>query len=123
MVIIYITIGDEITFMDRLYPIRGGTYMEKNEYEKIYIAMHPSRLEIMKRLAEKRSYASQLEKELEMNRKVITFHLSMLQRYGLVKGEFDLQNPPTGKPVAVKYFELTEEGRKILDRIMESRLA
>jgi len=96
--------------------------MGRIEYEKMYAAMHPSRLEIMKKLAAKKSYASKLERQLGMNRRVVTFHLSMLQKYGLVTGEFGLENPPKGRPIAVKYFELTEEGKRLLGHIKKACL-
>lgn len=92
------------------------------ENEVLYTALHPSRREILEAIAndpKKKSYALKLEQVLGMNRKVVTFHLAQLQKYGLVEGEFGLKNEPDTRPVAVKYFSLTKKGQNMLSIIQK----
>jgi len=89
---------------------------EYAEQDKLYTAMHPTRFEILLKIKDDPSYASKLAKEMDFDRRLISFHLSMLERYGLVRGEFGLKNEPEERPVVVKYFSLTKDGGNILSR-------
>lgn len=88
-----------------------------NEADLLYTAMHPTRLELLTRIEVKESYASKLEETTQIDRKIISFHLSVLERAGLVASEFRLKNDPEERPVAVRYYRLTEAGKKTLGRI------
>jgi predicted transcriptional regulator len=85
--------------------------------ESLFAALHPSRYAILLELGKEPSYSSKLENTLKINRKVAIFHLAVLQRYGLVQGEFGLKNTPEKRPVAVKYFHLTDKGKNVLSKI------
>ena len=85
-----------------------------------YVASHPTRLEILSRLEKnKKSYAAKLEELLKIDRKIIAFHLSTLEKEGLVKSEFGLKNHPEERPVAVRYYELTPSGKEVLSMLHE----
>ena len=83
----------------------------------VYTAMHPTRLEILTRVEAKPSYASKLEEQTKIDRKILSFHLSVLERAGLVTSEFGLKNDPEERPVAVRYYKLTEKGEQVLKRV------
>ncbi len=93
--------------------------MQKNDESdtKQYIAMHPSRRDILLNLAKSKTYASRLADELKLNPKVVQFHLSILEKYGLVEGKFGLETPPEGRPVAVKFYTLAKDGKDLIDFI------
>ena len=101
--------------------------------EKLYIATHPIRLKILKILEkEEPLYVNQIVERLrnegvDVDRKLVSYHLSRLLQYGLVEGEFRLLNPHPlndyavrSYNIAVKYFRLTDEARKILLQISKS---
>jgi len=83
--------------------------------ERLYVAMQPARKRILLSLFESESYASKLADELDINPKVVQFHLDILLKYGLVAGKFDLESPSDGKPVAVRRFKLTDAGHYMTD--------
>ena len=85
--------------------------------KKLYVAMHPARRDILVSLDKSKSYASKLADELHLNPKVVQFHLDILQKYGLVAGEFGLESPSDGRPVAVRYFTLTKDGQQLVDLV------
>src|SRR5437899_11659308 len=88
---------------------------DKNLYdERLYISMQPARKRILLSLSRSDSYASKLADELSINPKVVQFHLDILQKYGLVAGNFDLESPSDGRPVAVRRFKLTYVGQAML---------
>jgi len=89
--------------------------IDKKVYDqRLYVAMQPQRRRILVSLFHADSYASKLADELQINAKVVQFHLDILQKYGLVSGNFDLENPADGRPVAVRRFKLTEDGRDMI---------
>jgi predicted transcriptional regulator len=53
----------------------------------LQIAAHPTRLRILNSLHDKGSYAVKLGQELDIERKVIAFHLSELEKVDLVEGK------------------------------------
>ena len=93
--------------------------MQRNEFdEKLYIAMHPVRRQIMMIIhANTKSYAKKLADKLGLDPKMAQFHLSMLEKNGLIDSEFGLETPAEGRPVAVRYFKLTRDGRELIEFI------
>lgn len=91
--------------------------MQRNEFdEKLYVAMHPVRRQIMMIVhANSKSYAKKLADQLGLDPKMAQFHLSMLEKNGLIEGEFGLETPAKGRPVAVRYFKLTRDGKELIE--------
>ena len=91
---------------------------EKNNdiYEIIYAAAHPVRLKILVRLESEKAYASNLEQVIKVNRKIISFHLSKLEKAGLVTSEYGLLTSKT-RPMAVRYYSLTPDGEKMVKKL------
>jgi DNA-binding transcriptional ArsR family regulator len=85
-------------------------------YETIYVAMHPTRLNILFQLESEKVYASKLEEKINVNRKIISFHLSKLEKAGLVASEYGLMTSKT-RPMAVRYYSLTTEGEKMVKKL------
>jgi DNA-binding transcriptional ArsR family regulator len=92
---------------------------EKNNdiYEIIYAATHPVRLKILVRLESEKAYASNLEKVIKVDRKIISFHLSKLEKAGLVTSEYGLLTSTKTRPMAVRYYSLTSEGEKMVKKL------
>ena len=86
-------------------------------YETIYIATHPIRLNILIRLESEKVYASNLEAMMNVDRKVISFHLSRLEKAGLVTSEYGLRTSSKTRPMAVRYYSLTTEGMKTVKKL------
>jgi len=103
-----------------IYMVRNvlkGTTDKKLYDERLYVAMQPARKRILFSLYDSESYASKLADELSINPKVVQFHLDILQKFGLVAGNFDLESPSKGRPVAVRRFKLTDAGHDMIDVI------
>ena len=85
--------------------------------EIIYVATHPIRFNILIRLESEKVYASNLEAIMKVDRKVISFHLSRLEKAGLVISEYGLKTSSKSRPMAVRYYSLTAEGRKLVKKL------
>lgn len=86
-------------------------------YELIHIATHPIRLNILIRLESKKVYASKLEEIMKYDRKIISFHLSKLERAGLVTSQYGLMTSSKTRPMAVRYYSLTTEGENWVTKL------
>ena len=93
--------------------------------ERLYVATHPTRLEIILRLENEKLYATKLEEIMKIDRKIVSFHLSALEKAGLVTSEFALRNETNKdrRPMAVKYYELTPEGKRMAEKLKSVLLA
>jgi len=85
--------------------------------ESLRLALHPHRTRILARLGQSSSYPSLLARELDLNPKLIQFHLSALEKANLVSGMFELESTGYPRPRAVKSYALTEDGLKILSLV------
>ncbi len=86
------------------------------DLERVHIASHPTRIRILHRLLNGDNYAAKLGQELDIERKVISFHLAELEKVGLVEGKYALNQDK--RPVAVKYYKMTRKGKEILEHIV-----
>ena len=86
-------------------------------YETVYVATHPTRLNILIRLESGKVYASKLEEMINVDRKIISFHLSKLEKAGLVASEYGLMTSSKTRPMAVRYYSLTIEGEKMVKKL------
>jgi DNA-binding transcriptional ArsR family regulator len=86
-------------------------------YETIYVATHPTRLHILLQLESEKVYASKLEEMMKVDRKIISFHLSKLEKAGLATSEYGLKTSLKTRPMAVRYYSLTTEGKKMVEKL------
>jgi predicted transcriptional regulator len=88
------------------------------DIERLHIVAQSTRLWILNALTRKdKMYASKIARELDVERKIITFHLNTLEKAGLVKNEFGLSDDNI--PAAVKYYQLTSKGKKNFEDILK----
>ena len=88
-----------------------------NVYETIFVATHPTRSNILTQLESQKMYASKLEEVISVDRKIISFHLSKLEKAGLVSSEYGLMTSLNTRPMAVRYYTLTVEGEKMVKKL------
>jgi len=94
--------------------------MRKEDYlGAAYVMLHPIRYRIVKLLekSKKPLYIAQIAKELKMKkqRKLVSFHLSVLRDHVLAKSKYGVRRgPPTdpeGRPIIVSYYSLTKKAK------------
>jgi predicted transcriptional regulator len=85
------------------------------DLQRIHVATEPTRIRILHRLLNGNNYAAKLGRELDVERKVIAFHLAELEKVGLVEGNYALNQDK--RPVAVKYYKMTRKGKEIYEHV------
>lgn len=79
----------------------SGSRLDGDELLRILAALsNPHRLRILARLAERRTYVSQLARDVGISRPLLIMHLKRLEEVGLVSSTLELS--PDGK--AVRYY-------------------
>ena len=97
--------------------------MNKNsDIQLIHVAAQSTRLQILNLLLSSKTrkmFPTQIERNLEIQRRVISFHLNALEEVGLVKSKFGLSKEDEGKrPQAVRYYSITDKGKEILRKLV-----
>jgi len=89
--------------------------------EDISILLFPTRYNIYKVLKEAGTplYAQQIGDKLGLDRKLVSFHLAILEQNGFVISNYGVANPSKGAPKAVRYYTLTEKADKVIRGFIE----
>lgn len=91
---------------------------EMSTLELGHILVHPIRYQIVRSIRENgRLYINQMADMLDIDRKVISFHLSTLSQYGFVESEYEVLKIPHSKGKAAKYFHLTDKVDEVLSNV------
>lgn len=81
-----------------------------------HVLTHPARYQIAKLLQSKgRAYIAEIAKDLGVDRKVVTFHMRIMEREGLLTTSLQKKQPPKGNPILVRYAKLTDKAVKTLE--------
>lgn len=82
-----------------------------------HVVTHPVRYGISEELLkDNRLFINELSKRLNLDRKTVAFHLMTMEKYGLVKTYLETKTPKKRNPVVVRYAELTDLGKEIMNR-------
>ena len=72
------------------------------------IMLHPIRLKILRTLEEKgEMYIDEIAKEVDTDRRLVSFHLGVLQNYGFLESVFKVVQEPHSKGKAGRFFKIT----------------
>lgn len=91
--------------------------IKKPDIERLQIAAHSTRLRILPSLHNEGSYAAKLGQQLNIERKVVAFHLAELEKVGMVEAKYALNQDK--RPVAVKYYKITPKGKYIHQHVVD----
>lgn len=82
-----------------------------------HILTHPVRYRIAEKLeTDKQLFITQLAKEFGLDRKVVAFHVRILEKNKLVATDLEMDRSPRGNPVVIRNVKLTELGRQIMSQ-------
>lgn len=87
---------------------------DKIPLEDLNVIMQPIAYSIVTALASKPYTTKELVEKLNIDKKYVSFHLSLLQKIGYVEGALEVTKPPTEAELgkAAKTFGLTRKGKE-----------
>lgn len=91
--------------------------LSQEDVRLAHIITHPVRHKIAKLLTNsQKMYIAQMSEELDVDRKVVSFHLRVMERDGLLETKLETKTPHVGNPVLVRYAWLTDKTKEILEK-------
>lgn len=84
------------------------------------VMLHPIRLKILHILEEKgEMYIDEIAKNVDIDRRLISFHLGVLQNYGFLESSFKVVEEPHSKGKAGRFFTLTSKYEETKSRLSD----
>lgn len=89
------------------------------------IMLHPIRLKILTTLEHEKGemYIDKIAEKVNIDRRLVSFHLGVLQNYGFLESSFKIVQEPHSKGKAGRFFKLTtkyEETKTELSDLLKS---
>lgn len=90
--------------------------------EEGIIVLHPERLKLYKALKEsgKPLFINELADKVSTDRRLVSYHLSMLEEHGFVKSEFKVVQEPHSKGKAGRFYVLTDKAEDIIPKLADA---
>ncbi len=87
----------------------------------VHLLLQETRFKIVRELrrADGPLYIDELARKIEENPRLVSFHLTVLQRNGLVTSEFRVVDSPQARGKAGRFFRLTEKANEAASRLAQ----
>ncbi len=82
--------------------------------EEAHVLLHPMRFRIVKLLTERQMHVSELSKVLQEERRLVSYHLETLEKYGFVKSKYELSEEKKSKGKALKIYWITGKVQEVM---------
>jgi len=99
----------------------GGKEMSEKIIREALILLHPERWSIIKTLKASSSplYINKIAEKSGVDRRLVSYHLSVLEQYGFVESEFKIIKEPQSKGKAGRFYKLTGKVDEVLPKLAE----
>lgn len=86
------------------------------------LLVHPIRFKIVKKLREEKRpmYVDEIATSIEVDRRLVSFHLTTLEKFGFAESEFMVINKPQSKGKAGRFYKLTPKVESVLGDLAEA---
>jgi predicted transcriptional regulator len=91
--------------------------MEEEKVKEAYVILHPIRFRLIELLSEKQMHVSELSKALAEERRLISYHLDILEEYGFVQSKHEISDQPKSKGKALRIYWRTDKIEQVLGAI------
>ena len=82
-----------------------------------HVLLHPIRYRIVEMLVEKPMHINAVSKALGSERRLISYHLLMLEEHGFVKSKYEISEDPKSKGKAIRKYWVTRKVEDVIDDI------
>jgi DNA-binding transcriptional ArsR family regulator len=91
--------------------------MEDEKVKEAHVILHPIRFRIIELLNEKQMHVSELSKALAEERRLLSYHLDILEEYGFVQSQHEISDQPKSKGKALRIYRATDKIEQVLGAI------
>ena len=87
--------------------------------EDAHVFLHPIRFRIVELLAEKPMHINEISKAMGEERRLVSYHLLMLERYGFVSSKYEMSENPRSKGRAIRKYWVTGKVEDVISELKE----
>jgi len=81
------------------------------------VLLHPMRFRIVELLAEKPMHINELSNALRKERRLISYHLLVLEEHGFLSSKYELSEQPNSKGKAIRKYSVTGKVEEVFSEL------
>lgn len=93
------------------------TKVEEGLVTEAHVLLHPIRFRIVELLAESPMHISELSKTLGKERRLVSYHLQILDDYGFVNSKYEISEESKSKGKAIRKYWTTDKVKGVISEI------
>jgi len=78
--------------------------IEDRLVEEAHVLLHPIRFRLVQLLAEKPMYINEISIAMGEERRLVSYHLNMLEEYGFVSSKYEISGHPKSRGKAIRKY-------------------
>jgi len=91
--------------------------IEDKLVKEAHVLVHPIRFRIVELLLEKPMHINEISKALGEERRLVSYHLDLLEEYGFVNSKHELSDKPKLKGRAIRTYWVTNKVQEVINAI------
>jgi len=91
--------------------------LEEKLVKDAHVLLHPIRFRILELLIEKPLHISGISKAMEMERRLVSYHLLALEEYGFVNSKYEISEEKKSKGKAIRKYWVTDKVAKAISEL------
>jgi predicted ArsR family transcriptional regulator len=91
--------------------------IEDKLVKEAHVLVHPIRFRIVELLLKKSMHINEISKALGEERRLVSYHLDLLEEYGFVNSKHELSTQPKLKGRAIRTYWVTDKVQEVINAI------
>jgi predicted transcriptional regulator len=97
--------------------MRISMKLEDKLVKDAHVLLHPIRFRIVELLIEKPLHISGISKAMEMERRLVSYHLLTLEEYGFLTSKYEISEEKKSKGKALRKYTVTDKVAKVISEL------
>ena len=89
----------------------------EDDFKDAFVLLHPMRFRIVELLAEKPMHINELSNALRKERRLISYHLLVLEEHGFLSSKYELSEQPNSKGKAIRKYSVTGKVEEVFSEL------
>jgi len=89
----------------------------EDDFKDVHVLLHPMRFRIVELLAEKPMHINEISNALRKERRLISYHLLVLEEHGFLSSKYELSEQPNSKGKAIRKYSVTGKVEEVFSEL------
>ncbi len=85
--------------------------------KEVRVLLHPMRYRIVELLTEKSMHINEISKVLGEERRLVSYHLLILEKYGFLTSNYEMSEQLKSKGKAIRKYSVTEKVEEVISEL------